>query len=197
MKHSSTNIYMVRHGQTDWNLERRIQGHTDIPLNDTGRAEASALAQALTNIPFATCYSSDLKRAFETAQILITKHQLDIEIDLRLRERYFHDWEGKLFADFYHPKSEHGPLVESEDVLCDRVFDCFNDLVKRDNKGPILVVSHGGVMRNIVAHLLNIKHLRNEVSTTNTAMIQIGYENGQWILKESQGIRLPENSLVT
>ena len=72
-----TTILLARHGETDWNRENRFQGHADPPLNETGRAQAAELAAALIAEPLAAVYSSPLRRAFETAQILAAPHGLE------------------------------------------------------------------------------------------------------------------------
>ena len=93
-----TTILLVRHGETDWNLERRWQGHIDRPLNDVGRAQARALADRLDSEPFAAVYSSDLARARETAEIVAAAHGLPVHLDPRLREADVGEWSG-LTAD--------------------------------------------------------------------------------------------------
>ena len=84
-------IYVVRHGQTDWNIEHRIQGHQDIPLNDKGVEEANFLKDELSDIDFDLVFSSPLKRAYKTAEIITKK---PIRIDDRLIERYNGKLEG-------------------------------------------------------------------------------------------------------
>ncbi len=91
---AATVFYIVRHGQTDWNVQKKIQGHADIPLNDTGRAQAAELSETLGPIAFDYCFSSDLQRAAETA--LILNRNSSIQVDQRLRERNFGPWEGCL-----------------------------------------------------------------------------------------------------
>ncbi len=84
-----TTILLVRHGQTDWNLDRRLQGHTDRPLNDRGREQARALAAELASEPLDAVYSSDLVRAHETARIIAAGRGLDVTAMDDLRERNF------------------------------------------------------------------------------------------------------------
>ncbi|MHB0939990.1 MAG: histidine phosphatase family protein, partial [Armatimonadota bacterium] len=89
-------LYLIRHGQTDWNLAQRFQGQSDIPLNEIGRRQANALADRLSSQPFEVAYSSDLQRALETAKV-IAGDRLEIKTDLRLREMDFGDWEGATY----------------------------------------------------------------------------------------------------
>ena len=81
-------IYLFRHGQTEWNKAKRIQGHIDTDLNQMGREEAKGLAEKLRNIPLKLLYTSDLKRAFQTAEIVNKYHGLDLQKSQLLREAY-------------------------------------------------------------------------------------------------------------
>ena len=89
-----TTILLVRHGETDWNLQRRVQGHSDTPLNDNGRAQALALADTLDDVELDAVYASDLARAFETARIVAERRGLTVTSVPGLRERNFGTWEG-------------------------------------------------------------------------------------------------------
>jgi 2,3-bisphosphoglycerate-dependent phosphoglycerate mutase len=89
----------LRHGQTAWNAEHRIQGHTDIPLDTTGHWQATQLARALADEPLAAIYSSDLLRAWATAQPLAAATGAPLVSDRRLRERGFGAFEGHTYAD--------------------------------------------------------------------------------------------------
>ena len=89
-----TTILLARHGETDWNLERRVQGHTDRPLNESGRAQALALADRLSTESLDAVYSSDLARARETAAVIAARHGLDVIETSDLREKDFGSWEG-------------------------------------------------------------------------------------------------------
>ncbi len=94
-----TRILAIRHGETTWNVDTRIQGHLDIPLNSTGRRQAERLAQALADEPITAIYASDLTRAWETAQYLGRQLTMDVTREEGLRERGFGDFEGKTFAE--------------------------------------------------------------------------------------------------
>ena len=82
-------IYILRHGKTDWNVLRKLQGRTDIPLNETGRAMAAEAAERYAGVHFDVCYSSPLVRAKETAQIILKDRDVPIYIDDRLMEMFF------------------------------------------------------------------------------------------------------------
>src|SRR5579871_2475081 len=89
-----TTLLLARHGETDWNSERRWQGHADRPLNDTGRAQAAELAESLDGTAIAAIYSSDLARARETAEIVAARLGLTVVLDPGLREVDVGDWSG-------------------------------------------------------------------------------------------------------
>ena len=116
---------LARHGETDWNLERRVQGHTDRPLNESGRAQALALADRLSTESLDAVYSSDLARARETAAVIAARHGLDVIETSDLREKDFGSWEGmtdtEIMARF--PNAHRGEWGdgESRDELADRV----------------------------------------------------------------------------
>ncbi|MBC7686187.1 MAG: histidine phosphatase family protein [Bdellovibrionales bacterium] len=96
---SVTTIVLIRHGETAWNAERRLQGHLDIPLNPEGLRQARALAAALATDTVDVIYASDLARAWQTAQALADVHQLPVQRDAGLRERCFGGFEGLLYAE--------------------------------------------------------------------------------------------------
>ncbi len=111
----ATRIVAIRHGQTAWNVDTRIQGQLDIGLNETGRWQAQRLAQALAHEPLAAVYSSDLHRARDTAHALAHGAGLEVRTDAGLRERDFGLFEGLTFAeDNFH----------LEDVALDEASDC-------------------------------------------------------------------------
>ena len=91
---SATRLYLVRHGQTDWNLAGKLQGQTDIPLNETGRQQAKQAKKLLGNLSFDAVYSSPLSRAVETAQLISGHSTLQIITDERIKEIAFGQWEG-------------------------------------------------------------------------------------------------------
>ena len=94
-----TELWLVRHGQTDWNLQRRYQGQTDPPLNATGLQQAELAGEALVGRRYAAIYSSDLQRARVTAEIIGRRLGMEVFVDSRLREVSFGKWEGMLVAD--------------------------------------------------------------------------------------------------
>jgi probable phosphoglycerate mutase len=94
-----TRILAIRHGETAWNVDTRIQGQIDIPLNDHGRWQAQQLAKALADEDIHAIYASDLSRAFDTAQAVASTKQIAIQARPQLRERHFGDFQGHTWAD--------------------------------------------------------------------------------------------------
>ena len=143
-----TTLLLVRHGETDWNREGRWQGWADPPLNDTGRAQARALADELKEAPFDAVYSSDLRRAHETAEIVAAPHGVPVLVDPRLREIDVGSWSGltraKIEARFPGGVRPDG---ESREHHRQRVLAGVEDLARRNPGRRVLVVTHGGTLR--------------------------------------------------
>lgn len=162
----TTTIVLIRHAQTDWNLSGRWQGHTDIALNDTGRSQAGALARRLASWPITAVYSSDLRRAHQTALIVAQELALSPELDAAWRERYGGDFQGLTFEelDHHHPealramrqKGEAPPGGESNLDVARRVVAAFDEVVERHPGQMVAVVSHGGAMRALIGYVVGL-----------------------------------------
>ena len=143
-------IYLLRHGQTDWNLERKIQGHLDMALNETGRKEALICLDKIVSLNIDNIISSDLVRAKETAQIINEKLHLPVRFDSRLREINFGNLQGRLIQDITQDewdifnKTPHEVNAESWEDVYLRVKSFFDEL---DDIKNTLIVTHGGVIR--------------------------------------------------
>ncbi len=145
-------IYVVRHGETDWNLENRCQGWTDTELNQTGLKQAEELAKRMSGIKFDVCFSSTQKRAFKTAQII---YHGKIIVDQRIRERGKGELEGRTDVkeiikqqdiNFYDPnESRYG--IEKLSDFQNRICSFWNDILKKYIGKNVLVVTHGGTAR--------------------------------------------------
>ena len=149
----------VRHGETEWNTVRRLQGHIDIPLNAVGRRQAAAAAARLSEQPFAACYSSDLSRALETASLLTSGLSVSPTPTVALRERHYGCFQGLTYAeaaarypDLYQKHLLHQAEFalpqggESMAALHDRIQQLLRDLVARHQGEQVLLVTHGGVL---------------------------------------------------
>ena len=152
-------LIVLRHGETTWNQDTRIQGHTDIELNDTGRWQATQLARALSDEPLAAVYASDLKRAHATGQAVAHAQGMHVTAEPALRERCFGALEGLTWADIetLHPAHalawrsrvpDWAPPGggESLTVLRERILMAVNALALRHPGEQIALVAHGGVL---------------------------------------------------
>jgi len=150
-----TKLLIARHGQTDWNLTGRYQGHADTPLNETGRLQARYLASQVPKDSIVSVYSSDLVRASETAQIIASKLNLGVVVDPRLREIRLGVWEGMYFDDIVlqypeewarrqnDPLNAHPPEGESLSELADRLKEFMDEVLKLHPNHSVLLISHG------------------------------------------------------
>jgi broad specificity phosphatase PhoE len=152
-------MLLVRHGESTWNREHRIQGQLDPPLSDEGRRQASTLGRRLAGRPLAGFYSSDLTRAMETASLIGAASGLAPTPVADLREIYLGEWEGLTTEDLAkrYPEAWAGWTVEpSWDLVPGgegaaafeaRVEAVLDDIFKRHPEGDVLVVTHGGVIQ--------------------------------------------------
>jgi len=145
-----TTLLLARHGETDWNREGRWQGWADPPLNDTGRAQARHLAGELRAVPFDAVYSSDLRRAHETAEILAAPHGVPVVVDPGLREIDIGSWSGLTRAEIAERFPDGArPDGETHEEHAARVRAAVGRIA-RDHLGDrILLVGHGGTIRAI------------------------------------------------
>lgn len=144
---------LVRHGETDWNRARRIQGATDIPLNDTGRAQAAAAGQLLAGRAWSRIVASPLSRASETAQIIAREAGLgEVEHDASFVERNYGEAEGLTGAelDTRFPEGVDVPGRETREAVAERVIAGLHRLADAHPGEAIIVVAHGGVIRSVL-----------------------------------------------
>lgn len=155
----ATRIIAVRHGETAWNADARIQGHQDVELNDTGRLQARRLGQALADENPAAIYSSDLRRALQTAEAVARTTGAPLIAAPGLRERGFGAFEGRTFEDVQVHAPEHARRWRQRDpdyapagggesltALRARVQRTVDELAARHAGALIVLVAHGGVM---------------------------------------------------
>jgi len=160
-------LVLARHGQTDWNVLKFIQGHRDIELNDEGRRQAEALADAVRHLGIVHAYASDLKRAAETARIIARKLGIPHALDHRFRECHFGTMDGMPYSfgrgqDAVYPHNRpdwQDPLAadftpyggETARALFDRQHAALRDLHLRHSGETVLVIGHGRSLR-VLAH---------------------------------------------
>lgn len=169
-----TLILLVRHGETDWNSERRWQGHADQPLNDAGREQARELAETLADRGIDVVYSSDLVRAHETALIVAERLGLPVELDAGLREVDVGDWAGRLVSEIEAADPEAFQLWrqgrkgwnggESYEEMGERVVGAVLRLAGRHPGKTVLIVTHGGSIRACRATAAGLDYAASRVS---------------------------------
>lgn len=201
-------VVLWRHGQTLWNVERKFQGHTDIPLDPDGRAQAERAAARLAALEPTAIVSSDLSRATATAQALAKRVQLPVAVDDRLRERSGGSWEG-LTGEEIRLKYPEAWAVwepvggEREETVGHRVAAAIKSAVAGLESGGLLVVaSHGGAIRSGIGWLLDLDpaawRLLGPLSNCAWSVLgeaPRGWEPAGWRLLEHNAGTLPEPAL--
>ena len=186
-------IVVVRHGETEWNLAGRIQGHTDSPLTAAGRAQADAIGERLARESFDRLVSSDLGRAWQTALAIARRTGHEVEADPRLRERRFGAGEGLTYAEFdaLYPHASARvretdpdfaiPGGESRRELHERIGAAFESLAREAAGGRIAVVCHGGVLASLYRHVHGIALAEPcLIPIPNASYNAIRRESGRW-----------------
>ncbi len=160
-----TRLFLWRHGQTEWNAASRVQGQSDIGLSAMGREQATRTAPRLAACNPHALISSDLRRTADTAAVLAAQIGLRVEVDPRLRERGYGEWEGLTLpeiqnrwpAEFVRWRSGDpapGCGMEHYDVLAKRVAEALREIADRYPGGTVVVTTHGGAARAGTAELL-------------------------------------------
>jgi len=196
-------FYIVRHGETEWNIKGLLQGHTDIPLNEIGERQAGALAKVFENIHFDAVYSSDLIRCKRTAQLIMLEKKLVIKTTELLREKFFGKFEGKewkknkefieYIAEMHRVSSkdrmEREWAIETNESVISRFLTFLRESAVFNPGKTILIVTHGGVMRISLIHLGwgTNKTLPPE-SIANTAYAKIESDGVDFFVKQTYGI---------
>lgn len=198
---SPNTIYLVRHGETEGNLDDKAQGHFNASLTYRGRLQAEAVAKRLSDVQFDAIYSSDLRRAFDTAKAIATHHpDILIQTSEKIREYNFGDYEDSLWDDVDGEAPEtfrrwknlvtrseiEFPNGESMSNAWNRIGDFVNEIkaTHRDKNETILIVGHGGSLQGIFAHLLNLD-ISNQWgfvfnNTSVTVLIEHLYTQNGW-----------------
>lgn len=194
-------IYVVRHGETDWNVQRLTQGHTDIPLNSNGEIQAKELGEELKDIQFDFVFSSDLQRAKRTAEIIVLEKKLAVQTTKALRERTWGSMEGKsvdensavikkLLANLNEAEIAAFKIasdVESDDELMGRILTFLREIAVGYPNKNVLVVSHGGVIRTLYQRLSNVE-FQSHLHIENGAYVKLESDGVDFFVKDTKGI---------
>lgn len=178
---TKTTIALLRHGQTDWNIDFRLQGTSDIPLNETGLAQARAAAEAISS-QWDVIVSSPLDRAVKTAQIVAERHALgELEIEPLLLERSFGEAEGMLYTEwrekFSDSKVPGGESIEELEARCHRLLV---HLASKYQGKRVLTVSHGALIRKLLNIASNGELPREGERLGNASMSILVHDGEVW-----------------
>ncbi len=180
-------LYIIRHGQTDWNVQGRIQGRQDIPLNAAGRSQAQMLAKGMEKRPVTAIYSSPQLRAMETAKALAGNQGVEVIPLPELVEIGYGDWEGRTASDiltkerklyeewWQHPATvapPGGETLNQVDARCKKAWEW----IKGEIKGDTAVVAHGGTLAHFIVHLLEGRPDAAEIVVGNASITTIEYD---------------------
>ncbi len=189
-------IYLVRHGETDWNVKKLIQGHLNILLNEKGKIQAKKLAEKLTHVKFNAVFSSDLIRAKKTAEIIVLEKKLTVITTKALRERYFGHFQGKHIEVLKQKLGEQIGLskksqkkygfedVENDEEIIARFISYLREIAVAYPKKNVLVIAHGGVMRVLFNHLGYAIPNFSQKIMKNTGYAVIDSDGVDFIVKE-------------
>jgi 2,3-bisphosphoglycerate-dependent phosphoglycerate mutase len=187
-------LFLVRHGETAWNAEHRWQGHTDIPLMQSGIEQARRLAAYLRPTPIAAIYASDLQRASQTAAIIAEAQGVEVQTDARWREMNAGIFQGKThdeitthYADEFKRLNENwlDHVVEggeSRRQMRVRILAALDDVLANTVGERALVASHGGSLRLLVRTLFPDHPDAAHKPIENTSLTTLGYADGAWTL---------------
>lgn len=191
-----TSIYLIRHGETEWNKEGRLQGNSNVLLSPEGIRQARLLAQHTPFHEVDGIYSSDLSRAVKTAEILAEKFNLPVIKERGFRETNFGDWEGRLFREltaempkgfeyfFTKPDKVHPPNGETFLESQARVMTALDEIVADNEDRRVVVVSHGAVIRLIICAVLSMPIRKMwSISQFNMAVNILRVDDGNGIVE--------------
>ncbi|MDY5482916.1 MAG: histidine phosphatase family protein [Clostridium sp.] len=179
-------LYLIRHGQTDWNIEGKIQGKTDIPLNQTGLHQAKLLAKGMRSRQITEVYTSPLLRARQTAEILAEEKGLPVQEIPELREVDFGLWEGRTWEEIEAEYPEDFHRWEENPALGmptgGETIDCCRERCRRAAEKilagccDVAVVAHGGILVHMVDYLLRNQKEKKEIIVKNASISVVEYD---------------------
>lgn len=190
-----TRVYLVRHGQTEWNRELRFRGRADIPLNENGHKQASAIADTLKDKGINAIYTSPLRRSIETARLVAVVFHIETTTVQGLIDINYGEWEGlaydevrQRYATVYREWEERPDLVtfpngESLDDVRRRAFSAFTEIVEKNRGKSILIIPHRVINKVLLCALLGLSNsyfwrIRQDTGCINV----IEYSNSRFVL---------------
>ena len=195
-----TEIILIRHGETVWNSQQRMQGHSNSDLSSVGQAQIQALGQWMKNVPFDHIYSSDSLRAKQTAEAITQFSGHELKIDLRLREKNLGVFEGLTSEEARerHPevfrlfKTAGSKYVidegESTQQLQDRALEIVDEIRIKHPEERVLLVTHGGFIRVVMKHSLGLSlETPTRFLIRNTGVFRLVWED-KWIVSQMGGV---------
>ena len=195
-----TEIFLIRHGETVWNSQQRMQGHSNSDLSSVGQAQIQALGQWMKNVPFDHIYSSDSLRAKQTAEAITQFSGHELKIDLRLREKNLGVFEGLTSEEARerHPevfrlfKTAGSKYVidegESTQQLQDRALEIVNEIRIKHPEERVLLVTHGGFIRVVMKHSLGLSlETPTRFLIRNTGVFRLVWED-KWLVSQMGGV---------
>ena len=188
-----TRLVLVRHGETAWNAEHRVQGQLDVPLNDTGRRQARAVASVLARERFAAIYASDLGRARQTAEPTAAALGMDVLLDAGLRERHYGIFETLTYAEVQVKFPEEYARFDARDPEFDfRTGESLKDfyrravasvtaIAERHPQEDVLVFTHGGVLDKLYRYVTGLDlSAPRDFGIPNCGINRVGAAPGGW-----------------
>jgi probable phosphoglycerate mutase len=193
----NTELFVIRHGQTLWNQQRRLQGQMDSPLTSEGLKQADSLAERLAHIKFDALYASDLGRTMLTARIVSAKlNGQQLYPDIRLRERNFGIFHGLNWEEIMKKFPEEGlreketnagyiiPEGESRMQVLERCTSFMQEMLVKHEGRRILAITHGGIVSSMVRYVLHIPlDVPRRFYLPNAAINVFEYNGNEWFLK--------------
>jgi len=195
-----TEIILIRHGETEWNSQKRMQGHSNSDLSSVGQAQIQALGQWTKNVPFDLIYSSDSLRAKQTAEAITQFSGHELQFDQRLREKNLGVFEGLTSEEARerHPevfrlfKTAGSKYVidegESTQQLQDRALEIVDEIRIKHPEERVLLVTHGGFIRVVMKHSLGLSlETPTRFLIRNTGVFRLVWED-KWIVSQMGGV---------
>jgi probable phosphoglycerate mutase len=199
-------IYIIRHGETEWNLQEKLQGHKDSPLTQNGVEQAKKRAKDLAQIAFAEIFSSDLLRAKRTAEIIALEHKMVVKTTELLRERNYGGYEGRKVSEYREELKDMlqkretlsekdkfafklQPDIESDEEIVTRMITFLREVALAYKGKTIGLVCHGSIMRSFLVHIgFGTSSEMTQGAVGNLAYFVLETDGVDFFVKETDGV---------